>query len=434
MKVGSLQTKLILILFLIVIASSTIYYNYYLLSTLKEKERSSIELWASAIEYNGTPQHEDVRQDLKQIDVELNQNPLLSRFEKNRIQRQLQRIDAELENSALNFVATEIIIKNRFEVPSVVADTAGNILYARNIKEEDVDKSILKKFESLNAPIRIKVGNEINNQIQLVYYGESRTITLLTYFPFIQLGLLALFIGLAYYSWSTVRESEQSNLWVGMAKEAAHQLGTPLSSLYGWITLMKNDQLTQNQLQEIILELSNDTDRMQKVAERFNKIGSLPELKEQRIEPIVNQVLDYLEPRIPRLNKGVRLVRNIDTVAKVKLNSELFEWAIENVVKNAIDAIVPNQPDSYVKVECKQIEKEIIILIEDTGKGIEKKHFADIFKPGYSTKKRGWGLGLSLTKRIIEEYHQGSIQMMRSELGKGTLFQIILKIDDQESA
>ncbi|TNE72695.1 HAMP domain-containing histidine kinase [bacterium] len=424
---GSISSKLYITIFLLVIATSTITYNYYLLNTLRDKEKSSIELWAKAIEYNGIPQHVEIREDLQSIYSELEANNQLNRAEKTRWIRSLQRVDAELANSALDFVATEIIIKNRFEVPSLVTDSTGNILYTRNIEGGKINEELVVEFSELNQPIKIKVGNESSSEVQYVYYGESDTIKLLKYFPFIQLSFLALLIGMAYYSWSTAKANEQSNLWVGMAKEAAHQLGTPLSSLYGWITLLKETELSKEQAQEIMFELNKDTDRIQKVADRFNKIGSLPELKEQRLEPIIHQVLDYLEPRIPRLNKGVKLIREIDTSTKLPLNAELFEWALENIVKNAIDAIVPNQDGSYVKVTSKQIEKDVYISIEDTGKGIEKRNLDQIFKPGFSTKKRGWGLGLSLTRRIVEEYHEGKVQLKWSEFGKGSEFQIVLK-------
>ncbi len=424
---NSTGTKFYIILFLIGIAISSIVYNYYLLDTLREKEKSSIELWARAIEYNGTPQHVEIRQNLKEIYSEIERNAQLSKSVQQRWSRALQRVDAELANSALDFVATEIIIKNRFEVPSIVTDSSGNVLYARNIDEKDLKNDLAEEFAQINTPIKIRVGNEESSEVQFVYYGESTTIQLLKYFPFIQISFLMLILGLAYYSWSTVKANEQSNLWVGMAKEAAHQLGTPLSSLYGWITLLKESGLNKEQTQEILFELNKDTDRIQKVADRFNKIGSLPELREQRIEPVIHQVLDYLEPRIPRLNKGVRLIRDIESSTKLPLNTELFEWALENVVKNAIDAIVPNQDDSYVKVTSRQIEKELIITVEDTGRGIEKKNLEMIFKPGFSTKKRGWGLGLSLTKRIVEEYHGGKLLLSKSELGKGSEFIIVLK-------
>lgn len=428
MKYNSSFLKLTLIIFLCVIAVTTITYNYYLLNTLREKERSSIQLWAKAIEHNGTPQNEQTRKDLNLLNKEIIGSETVNKNDKSRWSRLLQRVDAELANSALDFVATEIIIKNRFEVPSFVADSIGEILYTRNIDVVSDTVGLFAEFKSLNPPIKIKVGNDDSFAFQYVHYGESRTIQLLKYFPYIQLFFLALFITLGYYSWSVVRQNEQSSLWVGMAKEAAHQLGTPLSSLYGWITLLESDELTKSQKHEIIFELANDADRMQKVADRFNKIGSAPELKEQRIEPLINQVLDYLEPRIPRLNNGVVLLRELNSNAKLPINAELFEWAMENVVKNAIDAIVPNQDGSYVKVISYQLEKDVIIIVEDTGKGIDKKNTNLIFKPGFSTKKRGWGLGLSLTKRIIEEYHKGKIELVKSEQGKGAVFQITLKI------
>lgn len=434
MNTDSAKFKLILISILIVIALITIGYNTTLMNILREKERQSIELWAKAIEYNGTPQHAVERNEINRLKSLINESNEIDSPTKTSWIRLLEKIEADLANSALDFVATEIIIKNRFEVPSLVADSMGNVLYSRNITDKQPDAYWINEFGNMNPPISIRVGDGNSSQIQKIYYGESNTIYLLKFFPFIQIGSLLLFVGLAYYSWSSIRQNEQSNVWVGMAKEAAHQLGTPLSSLYGWLTLL-NDSSQNNDkelIQEAVFELNRDASRIQKVADRFNKIGSSTDLQITRVETIINYVLDYLEPRIPRLNKGVKLIRNLSTDIKIPLNPELFEWAIENVVKNAIDAIIPKLENSFVKVETFQEEQFFVIEITDNGKGIEKKNAKNIFKPGFSTKKRGWGLGLSLTKRIVEEYHNGRIELIQSDDTIHTTFRMYFPIEVED--
>jgi signal transduction histidine kinase len=231
-----------------------------------------------------------------------------------------------------------------------------------------------------------------------------------------------------YFNISNLRKTEQSNLWVGMAKEAAHQLGTPLSSMLGWIELLRSSSV-DTEILGIAMELEEDVLRLQKVADRFNKIGSAPERKPQRIEPILNQVVDYIEKRMPRIGKNVEIRRDISTDLKVAMNADLFTWAVENLMKNALDAIETKEHGGFIQIRTFVTENQLIIELEDNGKGIERRFHEAIFTPGFSTKKRGWGLGLSLTRRIIEQYHDGRIVVHRSAPGDGTVFRITMPVN-----
>ncbi|MCH8494959.1 MAG: HAMP domain-containing histidine kinase, partial [Balneolales bacterium] len=316
--------------------------------------------------------------------------------------------------------------KNLFEIPSIVTDSLGTILHYRNIDERQLRPETVEKFASLNDPIAITVMDTDGGvNYQYAYFGESAIVQSLRFFPYIQFGLLAVFLGLLYLNLSNIRRTEQSNLWVGMAKEAAHQLGTPLSSMMGWVELLRSTTKEQESV-GIALELEEDIRRLQNVADRFNKIGSSPELKPYRVEPVLNQVIDYIEKRLPRIGKVVEIRREIATDLKIQLNQDLFSWSIENLMKNALDAIDSKKDNQFVAIRTYIESNNLVIEIEDSGKGIEKKLFEEIFTPGYSTKKRGWGLGLSLTRRIIEEYHGGKIIVLRSAPGEGTVFRITL--------
>ncbi|HKJ44921.1 MAG TPA: HAMP domain-containing sensor histidine kinase [Balneolales bacterium] len=425
------RMRILLILLLVFIGLGSFIYTQYLVSRLRNKERMSVELWAKAIEYNGTPQNVDTRNELKNMANDIESQPGIPEVKKKHWVQELQRAEVDLANAALDFVASELIIKNRFEIPSIVTDSTRSILYSRNIKKSRLNQSLVDKLAKINNPIKIVVGTGSKSQKQYVYYGESATVKLLRYLPYLQFGLLAIFLGLAYYSWSGVKKTEQSNLWVGMAREAAHQLGTPISSLLGWIALLKesDDINTQN----IVHELEQDVERLQDVADRFNKIGSEPELRVQRISSILNEVIVYMERRMPQLGKNVQIRKNLEYDVKANINKDLFQWAIENLIKNALDAIDVNQKGAYISVKTYRNEDDLIIDIEDSGKGIEKKYQKEIFKPGFSTKKRGWGLGLSLTKRIVEEYHNGKLIVAHSSPGKGTTFRITLKMNNDRS-
>jgi signal transduction histidine kinase len=295
-------------------------------------------------------------------------------------------------------------------------------------------EKLIREYRSLNPPVRIIFGDEKKQFEQLVYYGESPTVQMLRYFPFIQILLLALLLGIGYTSYRSITRSEQSNLWVGMAKEAAHQLGTPISSLYGWLQLMKDEYRHDETAINITNEIEKDVQRLAGVAERFGKIGSEPELKLMNIEPILDQVMVYMERRLPRLGKAVKVEKNLKAKGFVMINPDLFQWAIENLVKNAMDSLPSSQKNSFIRVSSSIDGEEILIDIEDSGAGIDIKHVRNVFRPGFSTKKRGWGLGLSLTKRIIEDYHKGSVYVLRSELNEGTTMRVTLGLKEKSDS
>lgn len=415
------RIKLVLIVLLIVLGAGSYLYNLYLIEKIREQESSGVELWAKAIEFNSQPIHEQVGTRLSQAVRILSTIPEVP-------DSVIQIIeDAEVSQSTFDFVTENLILGDRFRVPSVVVDANGEILFAKFINENDLGPSVVQQLAALHDPIEITIGDERVRQSQYVYYGESQTVQYLRFFPYFQFGLLALLLGIGYTTYRTITRSEQSNLWVGMAKEAAHQLGTPISSLFGWVQLLK-DRDSQGEQSPIIREIENDVNRLRGIAERFNKIGSKPTLKVVDLEPIIDQVTEYIESRLPQIGRKVEVKRKILASPRVEINPELFNWALENLIKNALDAI-RKEPDrsSVVAIIVDQLEDEVYIDIQDSGHGIEKKYLNEIFKPGFSTKKRGWGLGLSLTRRIIVEYHKGKLDVLRSDPEEGTTMRITLK-------
>ncbi len=413
--------NIVLICLFILLGIGSFAYNQYLIDRILVQERSSVELWAEAVEFTSNPIQEEISRNLLEAANQLRNNISVS-------DTLVQMIEeAETDRTSQNFVVEEILLsQDRFLVPRIIVDAKGEIIMENHV-ESELNRDLVDRYAAMNSPIPIRLGDESYSQTQYVYYGESPTVRYLRYFPYIQLSLLALLLGIGFVSYRTIMKSEQSNLWVGMTKEAAHQLGTPLSSLYGWIELLREEKKEDNFTQKICGELENDIARLRGVAERFNKIGSEPELSMQPLEPILQQVIDYMERRLPQLGKNVEVRRNIDKNIKARVNPELFQWAIENLIKNAMDAINTTKAKAYVSVKLHCIENEVMVDVEDSGSGIPKKYHNEVFKPGYSTKKRGWGLGLSLTKRIIEEYHEAKVFILRSETGKGTLVRIVLK-------
>lgn len=421
-RLTSNRINIVLIGLLILLGIGSFAYNQYLINRILTQEKSGVELWAKAIEYTSNPIQEEISRNLLEASSYLRNNSAVPDSVIDIIEK------AEADRTSQTFVTQEIVLsEDRFQVPRIIVNEQGEIMFSNHV-DAPLNQDLIDRFASMHDPIPIKLGDGRNSQMQYVYYGESPTVRYLRYFPYIQLSLLALLLGIGFVSYRAITKSEQSNLWVGMTKEAAHQLGTPLSSLYGWIELLreeKQDDFTQR----ICNELENDVSRLRGVAERFNKIGSEPELTRQKIAPILEQVLDYMEQRMPQFGKNVELIRKLDSGVQAKVNSDLFQWGMENLIKNAMDAIKSNAAEAYVSVKLHRVENEVYIDVIDSGVGIEKKYHNEIFKPGYSTKKRGWGLGLSLTKRIMEEYHQGKLVVHESERGDGTTMRVILKID-----
>lgn len=308
------------------------------------------------------------------------------------------------------------VIENTKNIPLILVNADGSIKEFFNldsIKSQDkayLDRQ-LKLMKSQNDPIEITyLGVK-----EYIYYSDSELLNKLTYYPLALILILILFLSVIYLFFNSSKIAEQNKLWTGMAKETAHQIGTPLSSLLGWIAILK----TENVNDKYVEEIQKDVTRLNTIANRFSKIGSLPELKQKNIVEITKKAYDYLESRSSK-----QISFSFETTGEdiqTQINEELYGWVIENLIKNAIDAM---QGKGSVAVQISSDSKRVIIHVSDTGKGMSKSQFKQIFKPGYTTKKRGWGLGLSLSKRIIEDYHKGKISVKKTELGKGTTFQI----------
>ncbi|NBC58552.1 MAG: sensor histidine kinase [Bacteroidetes bacterium] len=305
-------------------------------------------------------------------------------------------------------------------IPGIIVNKEGEIVTSVNLPKE-VKKDSVKLYNYLNsikadnAPLSINLQGEDN---QTLYYGNSEVLTKIKYYPIILLLIILLFIGLLYFFYTTSQESEKNKLWAGMAKETAHQIGTPLSSLVGWLEILKAEGVSE----DYIVEIEKDIDRLHTITERFSKVGSQIKLEKTDIVEVTRQTFDYLKKRSSNLvDFKIDLP---DEPTFVMLNKPLYSWTIENLVKNAIDAM---KGKGHLQIELVRSGKWVRILVKDDGKGIALSNFKTVFKPGYSTKTRGWGLGLSLAKRIIEGYHNGKIKVLFSEVDKGTTFEIKLK-------
>ena len=322
----------------------------------------------------------------------------------------------------LDFVFDEIIQKAQF--PIIYSYNKKDPVYSKNII---TDISNLRKIQSTmdeqNEAIPLRYANPLTNEIILIgylHYGDSSQIEKLRWLPFIEIGAITLFILLGFISFSIIRNSEKRNIWVGMARETAHQLGTPISSLMGWLEWMKNKP---NDQEKIIDDISLDLERLQQVSDRFSKMGSETKIEEVHLSNIVDNIVLYFNRRIPSMGKSIIIENQLESDLKIRANGILISWAIENVVKNAIDAL---DNEGIISLKSKFEKKSIIIVIEDSGKGISRKNWKNIFRPGFSTKEQGWGLGLSLTSRIINEIHGGSIYVSQSKLGQGSTIEISL--------
>jgi nitrogen-specific signal transduction histidine kinase len=425
---SSAKANILLLSLFVLLSVGSFFYNHHLIDKMELKERYNVELWAKALKLIGSAElslaENELSKQLQFID-ELN----IDETTKKNFKRKLERNFARLSDLSLSFAYDIITGANQFKIPTIQIDSVGSILqqvYVDQI-DDDSEKTIVEQFKaSTNEPISFEVGYGANSQTQTIYYLESAIIKLMRYFPYLQLLFFTSLLMVGYSSFSSIKKNEQSNLWVGMAKEAAHQLGTPISSLIGWIELLKEEVKESGKW--VLEELNQDVYRLQRVADRFNKIGSKPDLKETNLAAVINQVISYMEKRLPTLGAEVRLRVIGDANTIIKANGQLLEWAFENITKNAIDALqgVDNAEVTYTITVQKTMA---IIDIEDNGKGIEAKNHATIFKPGFSTKSRGWGLGLSLTRRIFEEYHGGKVFVLKSRQGVGTVFRIILPID-----
>ncbi|MBP8849590.1 MAG: HAMP domain-containing histidine kinase [Breznakibacter sp.] len=367
-----------LLLVAIGIGITSIIYTKTLVDTLKSEELKKVQLWADAT---------------KEL--------------------------SSAESPTLNL--TLAVISNNTTVPVILVDKHDTILYHRNIKLPEKNQSaflakILKEMKDHSDSIVIELGN---NDHQILYYKESSIITKLTYFTIIQLCVMIAFMGAAYIAFNRARNAEQNKVWVGLSKETAHQLGTPTSSLLGWVGLLK----LKNIEPEIVTEIEKDVAHLERVTDRFSKIGAVPELKEHDVTKIINSVIAYLKGRTSSQIEFELKSKKSDLLTVANVNPTLLEWVLENISKNGIDAMEGSGKLTY---HISKAGNYLNIDISDNGKGIMKKNFKAIFTPGFTTKKRGWGLGLSLSKRIIEEYHKGKLFVKESEIGKGTTFRISL--------
>ncbi|MCX7876912.1 MAG: HAMP domain-containing histidine kinase [Melioribacteraceae bacterium] len=396
LTISSLKIKLSLVIIGSLIAFSTLYYTQNLVEKLQQREKDIVQLFASGLEYAADPNS---------------------------------------ETNDLNFIFNNII--NRIDFPLILTDKNDkiistevgfgykNILIDSTFTKNEIKNYLQKQvYELAKSHQPILVTTKDGVVLQKIYYGDSEIINRLKYYPFLQIIFAFIFILISYLSFSYIKRSEQSNIWVGMSKETAHQLGTPISSLMGWNEILKMNYNNPDKVLDTSEEIENDLNRLNKITRRFSKIGSKPELIENSPYLIIEKVINYFQRRLPQLGKNVSIQIDGDIECKSKINAELFEWVIENLIKNSLDAI--ENKNGIIKFSVQKIKNKIEIEVSDNGKGIEPGRKKDIFRPGFSTKKRGWGLGLSLSKRIIEDYHKGKIFVKNSVLNEGTTFKIIL--------
>jgi two-component sensor histidine kinase len=345
------------------------------------------------------------------------------RGQKNYLYYQDSKLFSELKNVLDDLIKSFIseVAVNSASVPVIYTDsTKINVIASGNvdsvkIKNIDFLKESIASMAAQNKPIEVEFGDGSKSYI---FYQESMLLTQLKYYPYVMFVTIGLFLLIAYLLFSTARKVEQNQVWVGMAKETAHQLGTPLSSLIAWLEYLKADGLPE----ETAIEIEKDIKRLETITERFSKIGSVPVLDSVDVSDVLKDAVGYMKLRT---SKNVLFTVDQQTNAETKalLNVPLFEWVIENLIRNAVDAMNGN---GAIKITVSDQMQYVYIDIADTGKGIPKSKYKTIFEPGFTTKKRGWGLGLSLTKRIIENYHSGKIFVKNSEINKGTTFRIVL--------
>lgn len=332
---------------------------------------------------------------------------------------QTEFIRTDTNNTNLDL--TLQILNSNTTTPMIAVNKDGSIGTYNNVDETKIQdpkyaQNLIEKFKSDNTPIEVMFEGEV---FSTIYYGNSPLLNKLKYYPLALLLIIFLFGAVAFFFYRSSKIADQNKLWTGMAKETAHQIGTPLSSLVGWTEILRSENINPS----YIVEIEKDINRLQTITERFSKIGSMPTLEKLDIVNETLESFDYLKARSSNLIDFK--ISSPNQTLYVNLNKQLFSWTIENLVKNAIDAM---KGKGQLSIVILHEDKFVKINISDTGKGIPKNKFAKIFEPGYTSKKRGWGLGLSLAKRIIEDYHQGKIKVLHSEIGKGTTMQISLKL------
>lgn len=344
---------------------------------------------------------------------------------------------AENDTTNINFLFENIIEKTNF--PVINTDENKNPLYWENISVDPNDKStqaiekvtkMVNNLEKEMPPVPIiYLHDETGDTLlkQYLYYGDSNLITRLIWLPYIEIGVFGLFILVAFLGFRSIKRNEEQSIWVGMAKETAHQLGTPLSSLMGWLELIKSKQPLEG-ARKVLFDMQNDVNRLNKVATRFSQIGSQTDLKKWDIIPILRDTISYFRRRLPQTGKNIKIIERFEKMPLAFVNRDLFEWVVENLIKNSLDAI--EKENGIIEIAggvLSDKSADIFIDIRDNGKGISAQNRRLIFRPGFSTKKRGWGLGLNLAKRIVEEYHNGKLIIKDTRIGEGTTMRIILR-------
>ena len=362
------QMKIIMVMAAIVIAVVSLLLSHLLVKDLQREERKKMEIWTEALNV-------------------------------------LNNADG---NTDLSLVLD--VMQSNSTIPVIVLNDDGTVSDYRNIKDSVNVEAVARRM--------LQAGDTIAVEGQLVCYDESILLKRLSQYPYWQLGIVMIFVVMAVFALLASKRAEQNKVWVGLSKETAHQLGTPISSLMAWVEILKENYPDD----ELIPEMDKDVKRLELVAERFSKIGSLPEPVESSMNKVLEHVVDYMDRRT---SKKVEIIRHLpEEEVIVKMNAQLFEWVIENLCKNAVDAM---EGKGRIELTLADEGGRVSIEVSDNGKGIRKKDLKNVFTPGFTTKKRGWGLGLSLAKRIVEEYHQGRIFVKESEVGVGTTFRIELK-------
>jgi two-component system, sporulation sensor kinase D len=372
------------------------------------------------------PRISNFRQLPKDIRDEFSQYPPILvdyKVSKNYIYYKDSNLFTKLRQTLNDLVETFIseVVVNTASAPVILTDEKMNVINYGNIdslKMEDKGEVLrmIHDMQNTHEPVIADLGEGVKRYI---YYDDSQTLKQLRIFPYVQLGIFAAFLMISYFAFSNARRAEQNLVWVGMAKETAHQLGTPISSLEGWIEYLRELEGMKGN-EQILTELESDVNRLSLVAERFSKIGSVPKLSRENVKTTIERNVNYMRRRA---SERVKMNIYLEEDLFININNQLFDWVLENLLKNALDAM---DGEGEIDVEVTSDTNNVLMDISDSGKGIAKNKFETIFEPGYSTKRRGWGLGLSLTKRIVEDYHHGKISVKRSELGKGTTFRIVI--------
>ena len=373
------QVKILLVVMAFIIAVVSLLVSHFLVDDLSAEERKKMEVWAQA----------------------------------------LHSLNEADESTDLSLVLS--VMEGNSTIPVIVLDKDGHVADYRNIKIKAADAAdtiafverMGQRMKAADRYIKIQIGD--STDYQLVCYDDSVMLKRLAAWPYVQLGIVLIFVVVAIFALLSSKRAEQNKVWVGLSKETAHQLGTPISSLMAWTEMLKENYPND----ELLPEMDKDVKRLERIAERFSKIGSVPEPVDTSMKEVLQHVIEYMSHRTSQKVQIVSKMPQDDVV--IKINASLFEWVIENLCKNAVDAM---EGEGTIEISLWQTDDRVVIEVSDTGKGIRKKDIKNVFTPGFTTKKRGWGLGLSLAKRIVEEYHHGHIFVKWSELGKGTTFRI----------